>query len=218
MAFLHEHIELPELTAEMVPDEGRFYTTPEGNVYPSVTTVLGKGSDKTWYHEWVARVGQEEADRVSRRATTRGTAVHELIEKYLNNEPDYLKGQMPANVLSFKKIKEALDTGITKIYRQEAPLYSDLLRTAGRVDVVGEWKHVKSIVDFKTSRVEKKRDQIFNYFMQEAFYGYAFYERTGIPIPQIVTVITVDDAFSQVFVERTKDWLPKFIELRNMVG
>lgn len=214
--FIHEYHVLPELDVTTT-ENGRFYVTPEGNSYPSVTTVLSKGSDKTWYHEWVARVGQEEADRISKQATTRGTAVHELLEKYLDNNPDYLKGQMPANVMSFKKIQKALDENITKIYRQEAPLYSDLLRTAGRVDVVGEWKGIRSIIDFKTSRLPKEHSQIYNYFMQESFYGYAFYERTGITIPQIVTVITVDDGFGQVFVERTKDWLPKFIALRNSI-
>jgi hypothetical protein len=107
---------------------------------------------------------------------------------------------------------------VTKIYRQEAPLYSDLLRTAGRVDVVGEWRGVTSILDFKTSKRLKEKSYIDGYFMQCSFYAYAFYERTCIVVPQILVLIMVDEATCQVFVERKKDWLPKFIELRNKVS
>ena len=218
MIFEHKIYLPPIIEAEVIESpEGRRYRTPEGNYYPSVTTVLGHGQDMSWRDAWIARVGQAEADRVSRQATIRGTAVHDLLEKYLNNDPNYLKGHMPANIATAKQLFPALDKNLTMVYRQETALYSDLLRTAGRVDVVGEWGAVRSIIDFKTSKKFKQKSDIHGYFMQAAYYAYAWYERTGITIPQIVILITVDEGGHQVFVERTKDWLPKFIELRNKV-
>lgn len=215
--FLHEDIPVfPE--AEVIESpEGRRYRTPEGNYYPSVTTVLGAGQDMSWKENWIARVGQEEADKISRQAAGRGTAVHDILEKYLNNDPRYSKGHMPGNIFTAKQLFDPLSKNLNKIYKQETALYSDLLKTAGRVDLVGEWNFVKSVVDFKTSKRYKEKDDIHGYFLQCAFYAYAWYERTGITIPQIVVLITVDEGGHQIFVERTKDWLPKFIELRNRV-
>ena len=209
-------VDLPEMNAVMT-DTGRYYTTPEGNMYPSITTILGAGSDNSWKDAWIARVGQEEADRVSKKATNRGTAVHELVEKYLRNDPVYTKGHMPANILSFKNIKPFLDEHLGMIAGLEIPLYSDKLRVAGRVDCIAEWDGIWSIVDFKTSKKEKSRDDIHNYFMQESAYAMMMFERTGIVCKNIVTVMTVDDGNSQVFVEKSRDWLPKFIELRERV-
>ena len=55
---------------------GRTYYTPDG-AYPSITTILGKTADNTWLQKWIERVGEEEAARVSKEATDRGTLVHE---------------------------------------------------------------------------------------------------------------------------------------------
>lgn len=218
MPFLHE-TNIPEFQhAEVIESpDGRRYQTPEGLLYPSVTTVLGHGQDMSWKDAWIARVGQAEADKVSRQATTRGTAVHDLLEKYLDNDPGYLKGHMPANIHTAKKLFPALDEHLSKVIRQETPLYSDKLRTAGRVDVVGEWNGIRSIIDFKTSKKYKKKSDIEGYFMQASFYAYAWFERTGQPVPQIVILIMVDEGSHQIFVEKTMDWLPKFVELRNKV-
>jgi len=207
---------LPELNAEMT-DLGRFYTTPEGNKYPSITTILGAASDSSWKEEWIARVGKEEAERVSRQATRRGTAVHEIVEHYLKNDPYYTRGHMPSNILSFKHIQPFLDEHIGLIAGLEIPLWSDTLKCAGRVDCIAKWDGIWSIIDFKTSKKEKSRDDIHNYFMQESAYAMMFYERTGIVPKQLVTVMTVDDGKSLVFVEKASEWLPKFIELRKKV-
>ena len=218
MPFLHE-IEGPafaEATVIEGPD-GRRYRTPEGLLYPSVTTVLGLGQDMSWKDDWIARVGQAEADKISKQATNRGTAVHDILEKYLNNEENPHKGHMPANIYSAKKLFPVLESNLNKVIRQETPLYSDKLRTAGRVDVVGEWKGIRSIIDFKTSKKYKQKSDIEGYFMQAAFYAFAWYERTGQPVSQIVILVIVDEGSHQIFVERTKDWLPKFIEIRNKV-
>jgi genome maintenance exonuclease 1 len=216
---MFEHItgiELPDLKVEMT-DLGRFYITPEGKKYPSVTTVLSAASDNSWKEEWIARVGKEKAERISRKATSRGTAVHEIIEQYLKNNKNYAQGHMPSNIANFKYIKHFLDTHIGKIAGLELPLYSDVLRIAGRVDCIAEWDKTLAIVDFKTSRKEKSRDDIHSYFLQCSAYSYMFYERTSLLAKKLVVVMSVDEGDSIVFTEKVSDWLPKFVELRKKV-
>ena len=117
------------------------------------------------------------------------------------NDPDYLKGQMPANISSFKYIKPYLDENVGLIAGLELPLYSDILRVAGRSDCIAKWKGKWSIIDFKTSKREKKHQDIHHYFMQASCYSTMFFERTGKVIPQIVIIITVDDSPPQIFVK-----------------
>ena len=158
MGFKHEPIDLGynDLVAH-TGKSGRTYTDPSGNSYPSLTTVLSILSEEA-IQAWRARVGEEEANRVSRIASTRGTAVHNIFEKYVNNDPDYLEGVMPNNIQTFKDAQTTLDKCITKVYAQEAPLYSKHLGVAGRVDCVGQWEGVDSIIDYKTSRKLKKKE------------------------------------------------------------
>ena len=187
----------------------RQYITPEGDSYPSVTTVLSILSEES-IAKWKARVGEDEANKISTRASRRGTAVHEICEKYLDNCPDYRDGYMPSTIDSFLAIKGVFDTRIGKIYAQECPLYSNHLRLAGRVDCVAEFDGKISIIDFKTSRKAKRRNYIKNYFAQEAAYAIMWEERTGMPIEQLVTIIAVDDMYgagpgNQVYIEKRDD-------------
>ena len=206
----------PDLGVETTPN-GRFYMTPDGNKYPSVTTVIGIGTDHSYLDEWKKRVGEEEAAKVSRKATRRGNAVHSLAEQYMLNNPDYAKGHMPANIASFNYIKPFLDKHVGLIAGLELPLYSDFLRVAGRVDCIAKWDGIWSIIDFKTSKRAKTKEDIFGYMCQESCYSYMFYERTGKTIPQIVTVMTVDESEPLVFVEKAKNYLLEFIKIRNKV-
>jgi genome maintenance exonuclease 1 len=216
--FDHELLELPELSAEIVEGVGRVYTTPDGNKYPSVTTVLGAASDNSWLEEWKARVGEEEVRKVSAQASRRGTAVHELAEEYLKNNPRYTKGHMPANIATFNQIRPVLDKHVTTIYGLEVPLYSDKLRVAGRVDCLALWENELSIIDFKTSKRVKQRKDISNYFIQASAYAYMIFERTGLLPKQVVIMMMVDDSEPLVFVEKTRDWIEQFIELRKGIN
>jgi genome maintenance exonuclease 1 len=204
---------LTELEADTT-DNGRFYTTPSGEILPSITTVLSV-QNKSGLDAWRKRVGEEEANRVMNQASLRGTAVHQLAEDYVNNEKDWKKGAMPANLFTFNTIKPLLDKHLNNVWIQEAPLYSERLSVAGRVDCIAEWDGVLSIIDYKTSKRPKKREYVESYFIQEAAYAAMFLERTGVPIKQIVTVIAVDDNEPQVYIEKAIDHLPKFIELRK---
>jgi genome maintenance exonuclease 1 len=211
------HVELdksnvPELECETLPT-GRTYQTPEGNKYPSITTVLSLRG-KEGILAWRKRVGEEVANKISRQAATRGTAVHTLAEDYLNNKEDWAKKAMPANIFSFNQIKPILDERVNNIWAQEVPLYSDKFKIAGRVDCIAEFDNELTIIDFKTSRKPKKEEWIQGYFTQAAFYAAAFYERTGVPIKKFAIIISVDDNEPQVFTGNTFDYLKELLEIR----
>jgi len=206
--FLFEELETIE------SDSKRLYKTPRGDLFPSVTTILSS-MDKKGLMEWRARVGEEEATRISTQAATRGTAIHKMCEDFLNNEDPY-KDQMPANVFTFNSIKPILEDHINNICCQEEPLYSYYLRAAGRVDCVAEYDGRLSIIDFKTSRKPKRREWIKGYFMQTSAYAVMFEELTETPISKLVIIIAVDDSEPQVFVEKRDDHIGRFIQQRQI--
>ena len=146
--FKHEAIDLgyDDLDTKTGPG-GRVYTDPFGNTYPSITTVLSILSREA-IQAWRARVGVEEANKISRIASSRGTEVHNLLERYVDNDPDFSKGVMPNILQSFYDVKDVLDNNLQKVYAQEAPLYSKHLGLAGRVDCVGVWDGKNSIIDY----------------------------------------------------------------------
>ena len=189
-------------------NSGRRYVTPEGKKYPSITTVLSILSEDSIL-AWRERVGAEEANKISTRASRRGTAVHKICEDYVNNEPDYKKGLMPDTLATFNSIKPILDERIGIVYGQELPLYSDYLGVAGRVDCVAQFDGVRSIIDYKTSRRVKTHDDVHSYFMQEAAYAVMWEERTTLPITNLVTIIAVDDHEPLVFKEHRDNWIPE---------
>lgn len=206
-------LDYKDITAETGPN-GRKYLAPNGVSYPSVTTVLSILSEDA-IRAWRHRVGEETANRISTRASNRGTAVHSIIERYLNNEEDYSEGFMPNIIDNFKSVQSVLDSRIGKIHAQEAALYSEHLGLAGRVDCVGEFDGKLSIIDFKTSRKLKKKEWIEGYFVQESAYAIMWEERTGKPIVQLVTIIAVDDEEPQVFIEHRDNWTAKLLETIN---
>lgn len=205
--------ELAELETETVNGK-RFYVTPDGKKYPSVTTVSGFASAKS-IAAWRRKVGNEQANKISTQAAGRGTAVHKLCENYLNNDPDFTKKQMPVNIESFNTIKPILDTHINNIRMQEVPLYSHYLEVGGRVDCIAEWDGKLSVIDFKTSRKIKKKEWISGYFMQCSAYAVMYEELTKLPISQIVIIISVDSEKPQVFIERRDNYIHDFIKLRK---
>ena len=203
--FNHVPVELQEMNA-VTTDTGRKYKTPEGVDLPSITTVLSILSRDS-IAKWRKRVGEEVANQISTRASGRGTRVHEIIEKYIDNDPNFKDGYTPDIIQSFLAVQNILDDRIGNVYAQEAPLYSNHLGVAGRVDCVADFDGKRSIIDFKTSMKPKKLDWIKNYFMQESAYAIMWEERTGQPITQLVTIISVDNADPQVFVEHRDNWV-----------
>lgn len=200
-----EHVEInlgyDDLSAE-TGDKARIYNTPDGK-FPSVTTVLSILSEDA-IAAWRARVGEEEANRVSGRASARGTKVHSIIEDYLNGKEttDYL----PHIRQSLANVEPILDSRIGRIFGIEVPLYSRHLGLAGRCDAIAEFDGVISIVDWKTSRYPKSKDKISNYFCQMSAYAIMWEERTGMPITNLVVVMDVDGHEPLVFKEHRDNW------------
>jgi len=206
--FTHKNFLLEEMETETV-DGKRFYKTPNGNL-PSITTVLSILS-RDAIKAWRKRVGETEANKISTKASRRGTSVHKMCEEYLNNELN-LKEFLPNDRETFNSLKGILDEHLDNIYAQEVPLWSSYLGVAGRVDCIAEWDGKLSVIDFKTSRKLKKKKYISNYFQQCAAYAVMWEERTGIPINKIVVVIAVDGEEPQIFEERRDNYINECVE------
>jgi ATP-dependent exoDNAse (exonuclease V) beta subunit len=119
---------------------------------------------------------------------------------------------MPHIQQSLKNIKPILDNNIDKIYALEVPLYSKHLGVAGRVDCVGVFNGVPSIIDFKTSKRKKSADMISNYFAQMAGYAVMWEERTGMPIVNTVIIMDVDDEEPIVFKQHRDNHIQLLID------
>jgi genome maintenance exonuclease 1 len=217
---IFNHIKLPVLQFDLISETtetGRKYTLPDGRKYDSVTTILSHAKDKTFLKEWRNRVGEEEANRIVRRSTSRGTKLHDACEKYLLNElTDFkIKTLMPDVKDFFMQLKPHIDKNIGNVYGTEQVLYSDRLKMAGRTDCVAEWNGKLSIVDYKNSIKEKQEDWIQDYFLQCTAYAEMFGDLTGIQIEQVVVLIANEEGTPQIFVREKSKYLPQFNELVN---
>ncbi len=203
------HYDWAKLERDTQSDGTRVYKTPSGKSYPSVTTVTGLQTKKGIL-EWRRRVGEEEANRVSSKASGRGTRIHTLCENYLLGND---ASPLISDAEMFGSMREWLDD-IDNIHCLETPLYSDFLQVAGTVDCIAEFQGKLSVIDFKTSSKPKDRDDIHQYFMQTAAYAVAFEERTGIPIGRLVIIMGVDNDFPRLFIEKRDNWIAGFRKLR----
>ena len=193
-------------------ETGRVYVAPDGSSYPSVTTVLSiLGEDSI--RAWRARVGEEEANKISHRASSRGTAVHSIVERYLRNEDT--SDDLPHIKQSLANLRPILDQSIGKIFGLETALYSRHLGMAGRCDCIAEFDGVPSIIDFKTSRYPKQKEKISNYFAQASAYAIMFEERTGLAIPNTVIVMDVDDQGPLVFKEHRDNYIDLLLDTKK---
>ena len=192
----------------------RHYVTPEGKLYPSITTVLGELS-KAAIQAWRKRVGEEEANKISGKASRRGTSVHSGCESYIKNEDDFIDGQTP-NIIELFKTIEPFFERINNVHGVELALYSDHFGIAGRTDLIAEFDGTLSIIDYKTSNKQKKKEWCESYFAQGAFYGVAYEELTKIPVPQVVIIMAVENDTPQLFVEKRDDWIDKIWEAKKL--
>ena len=185
----------------------RHYVTPNGS-YPSVTTVLGAMLDKSALIEWRKRVGDEEANRVSRLAATRGTNIHNMCESYVRGED--VDVSMPFNLVMFNQIKKVLDEHVDDIVGCELTLASDELKVAGSCDLIALYDGKLSIIDYKTSTKNKMKDWIESYFLQTVLYSYMLWEMTGMMAKQCVIIIAVEEEpEAQVFIIKPREYIGK---------
>ena len=206
--FDHLECELPKLDRETI-DGVRYYKVPDDDELLKLVSITSITShfNKEIFVNWRKKVGNEEADRITKAATSRGTDMHTLTEHYLLNE-DLPKVQ-PLSDFLFKIAKPKLNL-INSIYTLEGSLYSKHLGIAGTVDCIAEYNGELSIIDFKTSKKPKPRDWIEHYFVQAMAYGCMFYELTGISIKKLVIIMACENGECIVYEEYDKT---KYIKL-----
>ncbi len=162
--------------------------------------------------EWRKRVGEEEANKITRQAATRGTRLHKIVEKFLANED--MEIESPTQLALFKSIIPYLNN-IDNIYLQEKYLYSDHLRLAGTVDCIAEYNGKLNVIDFKSSSKPKREDWIEGYFVQATAYAIMFEERYKIPVPRITIMIAVENDYPQIFQKKRDEYAGKLLKMRD---
>ena len=209
--------ERPELSFGLQTENingGRVYTTPEGNKYSSVTTVLGE-LIKADIQTWREAIGEKEANKITGKASRRGTRLHSICESYIKNEDGYLEGQLPDVLAMFQSIEPILKR-INNIHGVELGLYSDHLKLAGRTDLIAEFDGRLSVIDYKSSAKRKKYEHCYNYFAQCTAYAIMYEERTTIPIDQVVIIVAVESEEPQLFIEKRDSWVHRIWEAQKM--
>ena len=207
--FNHVPIEIGKLV-QVNSKGGRYYETPTGAKYPSVTSIT-KLHNQESIQAWKEKVGEEEAGKISRRALARGNKIHSLAEKYLLNEGDLSDDFSKTD---FGVMIPYLDK-INNIHCLETQLYSDHLKTAGTVDCIGEYEGKLTVIDFKTCAKLKKREWVKDYFMQCSAYAVMYEERTGTPIERLLLIINVEDEGVQLMDGKRDDYIDDFLDLRE---
>ena len=199
-------LDFPVLSTKTV-DKKRFYVTPEGNEYPSITTVLSP-RNKEGLMKWRKRVGEKVATHIANKAAVRGSKVHKMCEDYLNglDMEKHKKDFLPYCL--FNELKDKTFDNINEVIAQEVTLYSDKYRVAGRTDLIANYRNELSIVDFKTSTNERKDSYNENYYIQTAAYAEMFEELTGQPINQIVILVVTENGTVQEFIKDKQEYLP----------
>jgi len=206
--FNHRPVEVPELETKTV-DRKRFYVTPEGGMYPSITTVLSKRKMEGLM-EWRKRVGDDVANYIARTAAQRGTKVHHMCEDLINNKEVTREPFLAAAL--FGQLEKVIKEKVDNVRAQECGLYSDNYKVAGRVDCIAEYNGELSIIDFKTSRSERNDDWNESYYIQASAYAEMFEERTGQSINQIVILVVTEDGVVQEFIKDKKEYVPMLVE------
>ena len=202
--FNHVGNSLQDLQTENINGK-RHYVTPQGNKYLSITSLLSNLSAKG-ISEWRKRVGEAEANKITRQASGRGTRLHTLCEQYIENKESFLEDALPDVIDMFYSINPFLDR-IDNVHVVEGALYSDELGVAGRTDLIAEFDGYLSVIDYKSSRKVKNWEMCHAYFMQGAFYSYAYEELTGTPLNNIVIIMAVENDKPLLFRETRNRWL-----------
>lgn len=195
-----------ELNSRQV-DGVRFYGIPSGDSYPSITSVTSHKNRK-FFADWRKRVGEDEANRICKAATTRGTNFHEVCQDYIENnlKEDYDELSMKM----FEAVKPELDK-IGVVHAVERSMYSEVLGIAGRVDCIAEYEGELAIIDFKTATKMKKEEWIEQYFVQEVAYACMYYELTKIPVKKLITIMVTPQCEVKVFDKRDKMYYIKLL-------
>ena len=180
----------------------RLYNLPDGRWVPSITSVTSF-YNRQIFADWRKRVGVEEANRITKKATARGTDFHEAAQAYLENRELLWEEYRPATKFMMHHATPYLDK-INNIHAIERTLYSEYYGLAGRVDCIAEYEGELAVIDFKTSEKIKPEKWLENYFVQEMFYAAAYYELTEIPVKKLITIMVTPAGDVKIFDKRNK--------------
>lgn len=209
--FIHKPLPKIEIPRKEI-DGKRYYITPSGDRYRSVTTILSQLS-KEGIEKWRNKIGESEANKISTRASNRGTKLHTMMEDYVGNVEDFALNKMPTTTSMFLDIQPYVDLNLEEVYGIEYPLYSDRLKAAGTSDLICKYAGKTTILDYKTSSKPKKEEWIENYFIQSTAYSLMVKERYDLDIEQIVIMIAVEGDNPQVFVKDPSEYVKKTIHI-----
>ena len=206
--FEHVDLDLPKLSRETI-DGVRYYSVPDEDELLKLVSITSVTShhNKEIFVKWRKKVGDAEADRITRQATSRGTDTHTLTEAYLYNKD--LPEVQPLSKMLFQIYKSELNK-ISRVHALEGSLYSKELGIAGTVDCIAEYNGELAIIDFKTSKKPKPREWVAHYFVQCMAYGCMLYELTGIAVKKLVIIMACENGESIVYEEYDKK---KYIKL-----
>ena len=206
--FNHVDVNLPLLERETI-DGVRYYDVPDVEGYTKLVSITSVTSwiNREIFRAWRARVGNEEADKVTKAATSRGTEMDTLTEHYLKNED--LPTVQPLPEILFKQSKPQLNL-IDNIHALEKSMYSLQLGIAGTVDCIAEYDGELAIIDFKTSKKPKPRKWIDHYFVQCAAYACMLFELKDIAVKKFVIIMSCENGEVKVYEEYDK---AKYIKL-----
>lgn len=207
--FNHIELDLPQLERETI-DGVRYYKVSNGDELKKLVSITSITSNykKEFFNQWRKKVGVEEADRITKKATSRGTDMHTLVEQYLKNL-DCNSNVLPISEMLFQISVPALKR-INNIHALEGSLYSLFLGIAGTVDCIAEYEGELAIIDFKTSKKPKPREWIEGYFVQCCAYACMLHEMTGISVKKFVIIMSCENGELEVYQEYDKQ---KYIRL-----
>ena len=216
--FNHVDVTLPKLDRETI-DGIRYYKVPDDEVLLKLVSITSITShfNREIFVKWRKKVGEEEAEKITKAATSRGTDMHSLTENYLKNQD--LPSVAPLADFLFKIAKTELNN-INNIHALEGSLYSKQLGVAGTVDCIAEYNGELAIIDFKTSKKPKPREWIDHYFVQCCAYAAMYYELTEIPVKKFVIIMSCENGECVVYEEYDKaKYLKLLVQyIRKFVG
>ena len=218
--FIYEGEAWPELQTHNI-NGMRFYEVPNGDKYPSITSVLGSRPEKQeGIQKWRDRVGAEQANIISRKAANRGTTFHHFCEDYLVDElteekETELKTKNFLAWAMFGQVKKTIDERVGDIYLMEQTMHTDKFKVAGRCDLIALFDGKPTVIDWKTATTMKKDEWNEDYYTQAAAYAYMMYEKTGELCEDIAIIMVAEDGQVEVFQKKTQNYIRRLEELMD---
>ena len=207
----------PKSTRSIVQGS-RHYVINQENL-PSVTTILKATESeekKAKLAEWKNKVGHKQAEIISREATSRGSSMHDYLEKFLLGKLnlDLIGDNSREKMMADQIIENGLRNKLNEIWGCEATLYYPG-KYAGAADCIGIYENRESLIDFKNANKPKKDEWIDDYYLQCAAYAMAHNTVYGTNITQGVILLCTKDNIFQRFIidgERFKNYQNQFME------